>query len=201
MTTEKQIAANRQNAKKSTGPRTREGKLNSRRNAFRHGLTAETVITLFEDAGEYAAFENSIIADYEPQTAVERALAARLASLLWRLRRATTIESGLLQMHDQCIDDSQQNPATDSLNPFKTLLLQNGENQRNSLSPSALLDAAHCFIHLNEKNRHILDHISRYELGLWRQVAQTLLILGNTHHTRPRFWSLPRSWLTREGRY
>jgi hypothetical protein len=39
MTSEKQIAANRANAKKSTGPRTAAGKLKSSRNAFRHGLS------------------------------------------------------------------------------------------------------------------------------------------------------------------
>ena len=51
MTTEKQIAANRENAKKSTGPRTLDGKRKSRRNAVRHGLTAETVIDVLEDRG------------------------------------------------------------------------------------------------------------------------------------------------------
>jgi hypothetical protein len=39
MASEKQIAANRANAKKSTGPRTAAGKLKSSRNAFRHGLS------------------------------------------------------------------------------------------------------------------------------------------------------------------
>jgi hypothetical protein len=44
MATEKQILANQQNAKHSTGPRTEAGKRRSRRNAIRHGLTVETVI-------------------------------------------------------------------------------------------------------------------------------------------------------------
>jgi hypothetical protein len=44
MTLWRQLQANRRNALKSTGPRTEEGKHISRRNAFRHGLTAETVI-------------------------------------------------------------------------------------------------------------------------------------------------------------
>src|SRR6266516_630065 len=97
MTSFKQIEANRRNARKSTGPITPEGKLRSRRNAVRHGLTAETVIGALEDAEDYKAFEAAIIADYDAQTAVERELVLRLASVLWRLRRATMMETGLFE--------------------------------------------------------------------------------------------------------
>ena len=95
MTSFKQIEANRRNASKSTGPITEEGKQRSRCNAVRHGLTAETVIGALEDAEDYKAFEAAIIADYDVQSAVERELVLRLASLLWRLRRATTMETSL----------------------------------------------------------------------------------------------------------
>ncbi|MGY3419808.1 hypothetical protein ACVWZW_000283 [Bradyrhizobium sp. F1.13.4] len=98
MTSLRQIEANRRNARLSTGPVTEGGKNRSRQNAIRHGLTAETVITAFEDASDYAAFELAITRDYDPQTAVERELVLRLASLLWRLRRTTAIESGLFNM-------------------------------------------------------------------------------------------------------
>src|SRR2546429_2713518 len=87
MTTFKQIEANRRNAPRSTGPITPEGKLRSRRNAVRHGLTAETVIGALEDTDDYKAFEAAVIADYDAQSAVERELVLRLASLLWRIRR------------------------------------------------------------------------------------------------------------------
>ena len=69
----------------------------SRCNAVRHGLTAETVIGALEDAEEYKAFEAAIIADYDAQSAVEREFVLRLASLLWRLRGATTMETGLFE--------------------------------------------------------------------------------------------------------
>src|SRR5207302_5212892 len=105
MTTLRQIEANRRNALKSTGPRTEAGKEVSRRSALRHGLTAETVIASLEDLEDYKAFEATIIADYDAETAVERELVLRLASLLWRLRRATAIETDLLRIQAEILRD------------------------------------------------------------------------------------------------
>jgi len=58
-----QIEANRSNAFRSTGPKTKVGKGRSRQNAVRHGLTAETVVVALEDLEDYQAFEAAIIAD------------------------------------------------------------------------------------------------------------------------------------------
>ena len=77
---------------------TETGKEISRRNAVRHGLTAETIITALEDAEDYRAFEAAITADYDAQSTVERELVLRLASIRWRLRRATTMETGLFEI-------------------------------------------------------------------------------------------------------
>ena len=102
--------------RKSTGPITEEGKQRSRCNAVRHGLTAETVIGALEDAEDYKAFEAAIIADYDAQSAVERELVLRLASLLWRLRRATTMETGLFEIQADHLREFRQgrqvNPAS-----------------------------------------------------------------------------------------
>ena len=108
MTTFKQIEANRGNALKSRGPTSAEGKQRSRCNAVRHGLTAETVIGALEDAADYKAFEAAIIADYDAQSAVERELVLRLASLLWRLRRATTMETGLFEIQADHLREFRQ---------------------------------------------------------------------------------------------
>jgi hypothetical protein len=105
MTSIKQIEANRRNSLKSTGPKTEAGKQASRCNAVRHGLTAETVIGALEDAEDYKAFEATITADYDAQSAVERELVLRLVSLLWRLRRATTIETGLFEIQAEHLRD------------------------------------------------------------------------------------------------
>ena len=98
MTSFRQIEANRRNAHRSTGPNTEEGKRRSRQDAVRHGLCAETVVEILEDIEDYRGFEAAVIADYDARTAVEREMVLRLASLLWRLRRATAIETDLLRI-------------------------------------------------------------------------------------------------------
>src|SRR6516162_1323464 len=108
MSSFRQIEANRRNERLSTGPVTEEGKRKSRQNALRHGLTAETVIDALEDADDYAAFELAVTADYDAQSAVERELVLRLASLLWRLGRATAIESGLFKIQTKHLLEFRQ---------------------------------------------------------------------------------------------
>src|SRR5262249_18777508 len=102
MTSLRQIEANRHNALKSTGPKTETGKGQSRRNALRHGFTAETVQPL-ENPEEYRAFEDAIVLEYLPHTPVEQELVHRLASVFWRLRRASSIETGLLRMQGKIL--------------------------------------------------------------------------------------------------
>ncbi len=121
MASEKQIAANRQNARSSTGPRTEHGKRRSRRNAIRHGLTAETVIDVLEDPAAYKSLQRAIHADYRPRTNFELELVARLVSLLWRLRRAVAIESGIMSIEAKSLrkrcstNSTQSNNRTPSL--------------------------------------------------------------------------------------
>jgi hypothetical protein len=64
-------------------------------------LTAETVVLALEDIEDYRAFEAAIIADYHVRTAVERELVLRL----WRIRRATAIETDLLQIQAEILRD------------------------------------------------------------------------------------------------
>src|SRR3954464_8256516 len=105
MTTYRQMEANRRNALRSTGPTSPEGKQRSRCNAVRHGLTAETVICALEDIEDYKAFEAAITADYDAQSAVERELVLRLASVLWRLRRASGIETDLFNVQAEHLNE------------------------------------------------------------------------------------------------
>jgi hypothetical protein len=58
----------------------------------------ETVIGALEDAEDYTSFEAAVRGDYDAQSAVERELVLRLARLLWLLRRATSMETGLFEI-------------------------------------------------------------------------------------------------------
>ena len=93
MPTEKQLAANRANAKKSTGPRTPEGRAKVRCNAVRHGLSGQ-ILTLSES--ERPLFDqllNELLADFNPANAIERQLVTSIAWDTWRLNRLRAIES------------------------------------------------------------------------------------------------------------
>lgn len=97
--------ANRANAKKSTGPRTPEGKLRSSRNAVKHGLFAsDIVITAGNERPEH--FRNllrDLKAEFNPKTAVQHVLVERVATCFWRLRRAQRFELGAIaESLDQC---------------------------------------------------------------------------------------------------
>lgn len=101
MATRKQIEANRKNARKSTGPRTREGKQVSRLNALTHGLTAAEVLLPHEDRARYEALCAALVADFQPETAMESLVVERIAVGMWRLRRACAFEAALIGHHRQ----------------------------------------------------------------------------------------------------
>ena len=96
MATKRQIAANRRNARRSTGPKTAAGKAASSANALRHGLAAARAVVLPDEDGEaYERLRQGVIADLDPAGALQEALAQRIVVLLWRLDRAARLEAEL----------------------------------------------------------------------------------------------------------
>ena len=95
MTTEKQAAANRRNAKKSTGPRTDEGKASSSQNALKHGLSAERVVIWDEKPADFQALQSALFEFYQPTGPVAEHLVAHVAGCIWRLRRVPEIEAAI----------------------------------------------------------------------------------------------------------
>jgi hypothetical protein len=206
MSSFRQIEANRRNAHLGTGPVTEDGKRQSRQNALRHGLTAETVIDALEDADDYAAFEMAVTADYDAQSAVERELVLRLASLLWRLRRATAIESGLfkiqakhlLQFRQRRQAHEKRQEIIDSVDRNALATQQDvhqddheGSSTVDPGSPSTEApadpfdDLTRSFVRLSNLPTCPLDQLSRYEATLWRQACQILFTLQCLDRRKP----------------
>ena len=196
MTSFRQIAANRRNAQLSTGPVTKDGKKRSRQNAVRHGLTAETVIDALEDAEDYAAFEMAVTADYDAQSAVERELVLRLASLLWRLRRATSIESGLfkiqakhlLQFRKRRQAHQEGQKIIDAMYRDAVATNDDSDPERSATSTQPddrSDDLTLAFVQLSNLPTYPLDRLSRYEATLWRQACQVLFTLQCLDRRKP----------------
>src|SRR5712664_4182212 len=89
---------NRENAKKSTGPRTEAGKQRSSLNALRHGLTGQTIVLPSDDLVAYERHCQEVHDQYQPKNKMEVLLAQMLADLAWRLNRITAIEANMLTL-------------------------------------------------------------------------------------------------------
>ena len=197
MTSLRQIEANRRNARLSTGPITEEGKKKSRRNALRHGLTAETIIVAFEDADDYVAFELAVAGDFDAQSAAERELVLRLASLLWRLRRVTAIEAGLFKVQARQLLGSGGRPNLSRLCPRAISANDRRQDQEDfersvCADESPSIEAAdqyealtEAFVGLSNLSTYPLDRLGRYEAALWRQARQILLTLRRLDCRKP----------------
>ncbi len=105
MSTTAQILANRNNSKKSTGPKTDEGKAVASKNAVKHGLFAAEAVITGEDPAEYQAYHDQFLAELAPVGMVESMMAERIVSLAWRLRRAE-------RMQNQSIEDMIERTVT-----------------------------------------------------------------------------------------
>src|SRR5215207_603780 len=89
------IARNRRNAVASTGPRTPAGKALSRRNAVRHGLTANPAAGVVEDPRVFERLLAGVAGRLQPADPIEAALVHRIATAIWRQQRAVTAETAL----------------------------------------------------------------------------------------------------------
>jgi hypothetical protein len=118
----------------------------------------------------------------------------RLVSLFWRLRRATSIETGLLRMQSdilQAFRSSRQKRVETreegaacrcdetAPEPPQGILavdgVQAGDGSASPTSPSR--DIALSYLRLPNLDKELIDRLSRYESGLWRQTVQTLFAL------------------------
>jgi hypothetical protein len=93
MATKRQIAANRRNAKKCTGPKTPEGKAASSMNALRHGLRARKVVLPDEKPEEFDEIFTGLQDQFQPQNPGEQYLVDQAAIAQWKLVRAEVYQA------------------------------------------------------------------------------------------------------------
>jgi len=105
MASQLQIDANRQNAQKSTGPKTTEGKAAVSQNALTHGLTALSACIEGEDKDEFNATRQSFEDELKPAGPVQTLLVEQIVMAAWRLTRIRLIEGGLFQLRS--VDDAR----------------------------------------------------------------------------------------------
>jgi hypothetical protein len=171
----------------------------SRRRAWRDGLADQTVINNLEGVRSYQAFERDLIGSVDPRSVIELELVHQLASLLWRLRRACAIETGLFEQ-GELVPARRKDSSRARLQPGSPATRANGnskgrgwngrddppasdrERLSTSLNPprprwSHSRTIAQCFRRLCHLDPTVLNHVGAYEARLWRQAAQTIWIL------------------------
>lgn len=101
--TEKQLAANRRNAQRSTGPRTPKGRDVSKMNALKHGILSRQVLVAGqhyqEDRKEFEALHRRFWEDLQPEGPMEEMLVDQIVTAHWRLKRALIAESGAIALN------------------------------------------------------------------------------------------------------
>jgi hypothetical protein len=135
----------------------------------------------------------------------------QLASLLWRLRRATSIETGLLQLHHEVPPDPKEPPeacaaeACQVITMFKTGAsnLSNHESNEDNWKEESFLTAPDGrelvlrFMRLGEFDNGAFERLGRYQAALWRQVRQTIFTLEalRWRAASARSWRTQDRWL------
>jgi hypothetical protein len=140
---------------------------------------------------------------------IELALIHRLASLLWRLHRATAIETGLFELQVEALPARRQDPSRGPRQPGTPPTPANGHNKgpgSNGRDDPPAIDQqplsttstrpppapwsksraiAQCFLRLSNLDPTLLDRVGRYEARLWRQAAQTLWTFDAMRRPQP----------------
>ncbi len=159
MATKAQVAANRRNAEKSTGPRTPEGKTTVAQNAVKHGLSGRADVIKGEDLAEFDRHREALLAELKPRGAVESMLVERVVSLSWRLERVG-------RMQNEVFDALLANEATPLAKLARSLVPgKKAEDDGLDLGRAVIKDFA---------NSRVLDRLLMYERRMENSLLKTL---------------------------
>jgi hypothetical protein len=160
MSSERQAEANRLNAQKSTGPRTPDGKAKVSQNAITHGLCSTRPVLSTENPEEYDQFRDDFFRRHAPEGVFENVLADRAANTFWRLRRASTFETLIVNsLLGQAIDAIKEKFAG---------------NPNFRLSDLTSQDYLAVVVEHDFSKEHILERVQGYETKIERSYYRTL---------------------------
>jgi hypothetical protein len=166
MASEAQVQANRLNARKSTGPRTDEGRAVVAQNAVRHGLLAQQAVIRGEDLGEFEFYRDQMLGELSPAGAMESMLAERVVGLAWRLRRAERIQA---EVFDALLVEDATSPVRKLLRSMRAKGTDKGEDNsgpgESALGRVVVRDFA---------NARVLDRLGLYERRIEHSLYRTM---------------------------
>ena len=158
MKTNQQAMANKNNAAKSTGPKTGGGKAKVGGNALKHGLQASTRLLLHdEDPKDLDALRDALSDELRPSTALQHTLFNLIVSKFWRLMRISRIETDILQ--SEVIEDRYQ------------FIPSYGPDGIDEPGSGAVLGRA---FQRTVRDREQLAHVQKYETSLERGMLRLL---------------------------
>jgi len=165
MSSIEQILANRQNAQKSTGPRSVEGKAVVAKNAIKHGLFALETLIKGENREDFDLFRDKLLEEFNPQGAVEVMLAERIVSLGWRLMRIVRVQD---QVFDVMIEKDEPSPMQKQINSMKPRQMR---DDKRGTGPDLVLGRAAIS---DMSNSRVLDRLLMYERRIENSLHKTM---------------------------
>ena len=196
MTSERQKAANRANARHSTGPKTSEGIAAVRLNAVRHGLLTRDVVLPEEDADAFEDLFNQVRTYLSPVGPIEEFLADRVVNAMWRLRRLERAETALFHSRIHRLKERQLEGKMFSYNisdislvgkpkeAIQALERERSEQDRDEVLIGRAIDA-------DAKAGDAFAKVARYERGLERSLYRALDELSHLQDKRQNRHSPP----------
>ncbi len=171
MATEKQIAANRRNAKKSTGPSTQHGKAIVSRNAQKHGLLTQKTVIHSESQAEFDLHRDLLLTDLSPVGPMESILAMRIVDLTWRLRRAKRFRTAAINTMNR---KNVTNPLTKLTESMKRRALGQSPPTDDPYVSKEDLELGRLIIK-DFSNDRVIDRLSMHEHRIARSLHKTHL--------------------------
>ena len=169
MSTESQIRANRRNAQKSTGPRSRQGKVAISQNAVKHGLLTRQNVISSESQADFNLYREQMFAELAPASPMESMLAERIVTLSWRLKRAGRIQN---QTIDALNADNNSSPLTKLT---QSLFFKNHDQSQDGLAASATHLSLGRLAIKDFANARVLDRLLMYERRIEHSLYKTIL--------------------------